>query len=328
MTSLVMIGTSAGGVPALMQLTAALPPDFAAPLLIVLHVGARNSVLPTILGRVCPMPVKHAQDDEPLLPGHVYVAPPDHHLLVDDYRMRLTRGPKENHCRPAIDPLFRSGALAAGVDAVGVVLTGMLDDGTAGLQAIKRCGGIAVVQDPDEAYEPSMPLSALRHVEVDHCVSMAIMPLLLCTLVAGRRGGARPDGTEAVVHEHQLTLNTERRMEHLRAIGKPSTYTCPECHGDLWEVLDSRPTRFRCHTGHGFTTRALQQALAESGEQSVWNAMRALEERQMLLEQMATQHRAVGDEDEAARLESVAMRLREQVRTMRSLVELELPPVE
>ena len=148
MAGLVVIGASLGGVSALKQIAAALPPDFGAPVLMVLHVGQYPSSLPTLFARGAALAVAHATDGEPLRGGRIVIAPPDHHMLVIDDRIVLTRGPKEHHTRPAIDPLFRSAALAYGPDVIGVVLTGLLDDGTAGLQAIKRAGGTAVVQDP------------------------------------------------------------------------------------------------------------------------------------------------------------------------------------
>jgi len=159
--NIVVIGASAGGVGALQRLAADLPPLFPAVVLIVLHVGANRSLLPRLLAAAGPNPPVHAQDGEKLRMGHLTVAPPDHHLLVDDGSLRLTRGPKENFARPAIDPLFRSAALAYGPRVIGVVLTGSLDDGTAGLQAIKQCGGLTLVQDPTTAFAPSMPASAL-----------------------------------------------------------------------------------------------------------------------------------------------------------------------
>lgn len=176
----IVVGTSAGGVEALRELAAALPPDLPASVLIVLHLSPGGpGLLPAILNRAGPLPAAHATDGEELRRGRIYVAPPDFHMLVADGRLRLARGPRENLHRPAIDALFRSAAAAWGPRVIGVVLTGALDDGTAGLGAIKRTGGVAVVQDPEEAAYPSMPRSALRNVRVDHCVPLAEIPPLL-----------------------------------------------------------------------------------------------------------------------------------------------------
>lgn len=181
---MVVIGASAGGVEAIGFLAAALPSDFAAAVLVVLHVGAHNSVLPWLLNRRGPLPARHPEDRDPIRPGHIYVAPPDHHLLVEPGHMRLSRGPRENWARPAIDPLFRSAARAYGPGVVGVVLTGGLNDGTAGLFEVKQRGGLTVVQDPADAISPSMPRSALRHVAVDHCLPLTDIPTFLAELVA------------------------------------------------------------------------------------------------------------------------------------------------
>jgi two-component system chemotaxis response regulator CheB len=189
----VVIGASAGGVAALLGLAGALPPLFAAPVCIVQHIGSNVSVLPELLQHRGPNPARHARDGEPLAPGIVYVAPPDRHLLIEGDRLRLTHGAKENHARPAIDPLFRSAAASFGAAVIGVVLTGQMDDGSAGLQAVKDCGGIAIVEDPATACEPEMPRNALRSVAVDHCVALAGIGPLLARLVGAQREGAEGD---------------------------------------------------------------------------------------------------------------------------------------
>ncbi len=186
---IVVIGASAGGVEAIGSLAAALPADFAAAVMVVLHIGAHKSVLPWLLNQRGPLPACHPRDGDPIRPGHIYVAPSDHHLLVEPGRVRLTRGPRENWARPAVDPLFRSAARAYGLGVVGVILTGGLNDGTAGLFEIKRHGGLAVVQDPDEAASPGMPRSALKHVVVDHRLPLAAIPALLARLIVGGRLG-------------------------------------------------------------------------------------------------------------------------------------------
>ena len=172
---IVVIGASAGGVNALLSLAQALPPGFPAAVLIVLHIGSHRSMLPELLTSSGSHRAIHPQDGEPLAPGTIYVAPPAHHMLIEGDVVRLTRGAKEHHARPAIDPLFRSAALAHGPRVIGVILTGRQDDGTAGLRAVKACGGITVVQDPADAEEPGMPTSALRHVQVDHCVPLRLL---------------------------------------------------------------------------------------------------------------------------------------------------------
>lgn len=321
---LVVVGASAGGVVALRQLAAALPADFAAPMLVVQHIGANESVLPELIGSDCRLSVAHATDGEALRAGTIRIAPPDRHLMVEDGHLRLARSPKENYARPAIDPLFRSAALDFGERVIGVVLTGMLDDGTAGLQAVKQGGGIAVVQDPHEAVESSMPASALRHVAVDHCVPLSEMPELLTRLVATSppsRSAEMTDPRRFMTHEQGLSLGTGDHLEHLRAIGKPSPLTCPECHGGLWQLSDAQPVRYRCHTGHGFTMRSLDLAVGEATDSALWNALRALQERAELLTQLADANRDLQRDDDAARHDAAARRVTRQARLLRELLE-------
>jgi len=321
---LVVIGASAGGVDALRELAAALPPEFPAAVLMVLHVGAHESVLPSLIGARCALSVAHASDGEPLVNGTIRIAPPDRHMMVAYGKLRLTRSPKENFARPAIDPLFRSAALASGRDVVGVVLTGMLDDGTVGLQAIKAAGGIAVVQDPADAQEPSMPASALRHVAVDHCVALAQIAPLLTRLVSTPHPEGNTKMTEQrgrIAHEQALSLGTGDYIEHLRAIGEPSPMTCPECHGGLWHVSGSAPRRYRCHTGHAFTSRTLDLAVGREADAALWNALRALHEYSLVLDERVAQSRADNLGDEVARLEEASRRVARQSRVLRQLLE-------
>jgi two-component system, chemotaxis family, protein-glutamate methylesterase/glutaminase len=316
-TRVIAIGTSAGGLAALQAIVGRLPPGFPAPLLVVQHVGNHRSLLPELLAGRGPLSVAHAVDREPLRPGHVHVAPPDRHMLVEGGEIRLARGPKEHHARPAVDPLFRSLALTRGPDAVGVVLTGRLDDGTAGLQAIKACGGVAVVQDPSTAEEPGMPASALRYADPDHCVDLESIPGVLVSLAARAPAGAAPRAQPSPwANEQRISLAKGNPMQELEAIGRPSTFVCPDCRGSLWEIRDSRPVRYRCHTGHAYTASTLQHAHAESTDESLWNAVRALQEKKFLLEQLAASHREEhGEElellDRAAKAARMADRIRD-----------------
>jgi two-component system chemotaxis response regulator CheB len=328
MHRLVVIGASAGGVQALQALVRALPEDFAAPVVAVQHVGAHRSVLPELLSLRSQRVATHARDGDVLEAGRIYIAPPDRHVMVVGDTLRLNHGPKEHHTRPAIDPLFRSAALSHGPGVIGVVLTGMLDDGTAGLQAIKRCDGIAIVQDPRDAMEPSMPASALRYVEVDHCVPLASMPGLLGRLAATPPRPLESPDLAVVAHEHGLSLSEGSVMEHLTAIGKPSPFACPDCHGGLWELSNVRPRRFRCHTGHAFTLRSLQHVLATTSDDALWNAFRALEERALLVEEMIESSLEAGQAEESVDLRVVADDLNRRARELRSLLEHVPDPIE
>jgi len=318
---IVVVGSSAGGVRALQILVSQLPSDFPAPILIVQHIGAYRSILPTLFNRAGPIPAAHATDGDEITAGRILVAPPDMHMIVEDAIVRLVRGPKEHHARPAIDPLFRSTALAWGPGAIGVLLTGWLDDGTAGLQAIKRCGGTAVVQDPAEADSPGMPMSALRFVEVDYQVPLAAMGGLLERLVAEEPASGQGGRAGLLVRENDIALGKGDFMEHLEKIAKPSTFVCPDCDGALWEITGSEPRRFRCHTGHAYTLQSLYHAHTETTDEALWSALRALQEKELLLKSMAAGYRAERDEKEAARLDEEAGDIAQHAATLRKLIE-------
>ena len=286
---IIVIGTSAGGVDALRELVRHLPPDLPAAIFVVMHIPADSqSILPQILSHNGPLPARHGVDGEAIEYGRIYVAPPDHHLLVERERVRLVRGPKENRSRPAADPLFRSAARAYGPRVVGVVLTGGLDDGTAGLLAIKQRGGVAVAQDPAEALYPGMPRNALENVEVDYCLPLSEIPPLLAQLATT----PAPDEAacplpESLKIESGIQRREEAHMEDIEKLGQPSVFTCPECNGVLWELRDGELLRFRCHVGHAFSAESLLAEQSESLEAALWAALRALEEQAALHGRMA-----------------------------------------
>ena len=315
----IVIGASSGGVSAILELVSGLPPDLNAVVGVVLHVGARHSILPELLRRRGPWPAKHPKDGQPLVPGTIFVAPPDYHMLFTAGTVRLSRGPRENHARPALDPLFRSAALEWRERLIGVVLTGDLDDGTAGLAAIKACGGTAVVQDPETAFEPSMPANAIANVAVDHCVPLADIAPLLARLAGTEPKAAPLQPAPHIAREHEI-FEGKQAMENLEKVGEPSTLTCPECGGGLWELKDIRPLRYRCHTGHGYSARALENAQAGAAEQSLWTSVRALEEREILLRRLATVAQATGDAAQAEVGRRQADRVKAQVEALLRLV--------
>ncbi len=324
MDAVIAIGASAGGVPALEKLMAGIPADLPAAILLVLHVGAHESRLPAVLSRKTRLAVEHAEQGDVLRAGCVHVAPPDHHMLVGaDGRIALSRGPKEHYTRPAIDPLFRSVALAFGPRAIGVILTGMLDDGTAGLQAIKQGGGAAVVQDPADAAVPSMPASALAHVQVDHCAPLRRLPDVLVGLVADRvrqRSDKEADMASIKV-EQDLFCGQGEALANLRQIGEPSPFACPDCHGGLWRLRDVGPPRFRCHTGHAYSGRTLELGYRLAGDQAEWNALRALQERAALVDQLIAEPSEGGTPDERERLGRLRDSLRDQTAALRQIIE-------
>ena len=286
---IVVVGTSAGGVEALRTLVGGMPADFPGSVFIVMHTAPDSpGVLAQMLDRWGPLPASYAENRGRVRPGHVYVAPPDHHLLLEPGLMRVTHGPKENRFRPAVDPLFRSAAQTYGPRVVGVVLTGGLDDGTSGLWTIKRLGGLAVVQDPNEAFMPSMPLSALGQVEVDYTLPLADIAALLARLantsVAEQGGYEVP---EELNIEVGIAKEVGSRDDRILRLGEPSIYACPECHGTLLQLKENGRTRFRCHTGHAFSADSLLAEIGEHVEASLWSSIRAIDESAMLLRHMA-----------------------------------------
>ena len=284
----VVIGGSAGSLPALRRIFESIPHDLTSAIFIVRHFPSRDqSGLLDILNRTAPMSVKIAEDGEIIQQATVYLAVPDRHLLVKRETVHLVRGPLENRFRPAVDPLFRSAAVAHGPRVIGIVLSGALDDGTSGLAAIKSCGGIAIAQHPEEAKYPSMPQSALRHVSVDHVIASRDIGPLLAQLSREHVDLTRsPNIPEDIKIELAMTEQIMNGMEGNNKIGKPTVLTCPDCSGALWEVRNGDLVRFRCHVGHSYTADSLMVSQSESLENSLWAAMRALQERRKLCEGM------------------------------------------
>jgi len=300
---LIVVGASAGGVDALQELVRNLPAEFPAAILVVLHVASTGtSVLPQILARQGPLPAAFAQQGQELRRGEIYVAPADHHMLVHDGHIRLTQGPRENGHRPAVDPLFRSAVRFAGRRCIGVVMSGLLDDGASGLRFIKEHGGAAVVQDPEDALFPSMPAAAMAMVPVDRAVPAREMADALCELVgepveiedfaraeAGASGNRDPYGADRVELEDPAETAA---LVH----GPPSALTCPECGGSLWEQLDGPTLRFVCHVGHAYSVGSLVEEQGRALETTLWSAVRALEERADMHRRLA--RRAAGSRRE------------------------------
>ncbi|WBA44081.1 chemotaxis protein CheB [Hymenobacter canadensis] len=290
---IVVIGASAGGVSALLALVKTLPADFPAPIFVVQHLAPDSpSILPQLLGFVSALRVKHPQDGETVEAGVIYVAPPDHHLLLEDDRVLVARGPKENRFRPSIDALFRSAAYTYGPRVIGVVLTGYLDDGTSGLWSVQRMGGLTIVQDPLDAEQPSMPTNALEFVQADHLVPLAGLGALLARLTT-EASPAKPrlPADQLELLKIELTIAKQGGGFELGIIdkGQLTPFTCPDCHGALTQLIEGKLIRYRCHTGHAYTVSALLSEVTESVESLLYQSMRGLEETKMLLQNIAGQ---------------------------------------
>jgi len=300
---IIVIGASAGGLRAFETLISQLSPDCPAAIFIVWHISPDYpSLLPQILGRITPLSVTQAVDQEPIRSGHIYVAPPDHHLLVEPGTVRLSRGPKENRFRPAVDVLFRSAAWSYSTRVIGVVLTGSLDDGAAGLYAIKERGGIAIVQDPLDAMHSSMPRAALQAVEVDYCLPLSKMGALLGDLV---HKGIPEQEENPVSEKMNIEVGVAREDNGLEMgimkLGDLSPFTCPECHGVLLQLKEGNLLRFRCHTGHAYSLNSLLAEVTQSIEETLWDGIRTIEASEMLMKHTAKHLREM-NEPEAADL--------------------------
>jgi two-component system chemotaxis response regulator CheB len=312
---IIVIGASAGGVEALKELVAALPANLPATLFIVLHTSPHSpGLLPSILDKRGPLPAVAAQDKAKFKKGCIYVAVPDYHLLIEGQRMRVVRGPKENRHRPAIDPLFRSAAWSHGPRVAAVVLSGNLDDGVAGLWAVKTCGGATLVQDPVDALFPDMPASALRSVEVDHSLPLAQIPGVLIELA--KKSETKPRRSSA---PQQLKIETEfsmldRDIHDMNKLGSPTAFTCPACRGALWELQDGEILRYRCHVGHAFSAGSLLEEQSDAIEAALYSGLRALEEKAITLRRLESRS--------SNKLSSIKARYEDEARSLEARAEI------
>ncbi|MBS1528280.1 MAG: chemotaxis protein CheB [Bacteroidetes bacterium] len=310
--SVVVIGGSAGGFQATAELMARVPAGLHTAFFVVVHIS-RNSVGSILVQYI----QKHtaylcslAEDNAPIEKGHVYVAPPDFHLIVKSGYMRVVRGPQENRWRPSIDVLFRSAAAAYDSHAIGIILSGLLDDGTSGMSAIKRSGGTCIVQEPDDAEFEDMPYNVLNNVAIDYRVPVADMGYVLDDIFskpfADRKLQAIPDDVKI---ESEITERRSSDMSELEKIGVRGNYTCPDCGGGLWEMTNDTMPRYRCYTGHVFTGKILAEKQAEGLEESLWVSIRMLEERRNLLMRIVNRQSETGlggkEDDTAQRAEEL-----------------------
>lgn len=321
---LIVIGTSAGGVEALQTLVRGLPGDLPAAVLIVMHTSPQGPyLLPQILGHAGALSVASTVDGAGIEPAKVYVAPPDHHLLVKGDRIQLVRGPKENRSRPAVDPLFRTAAAAYGARVIGVILTGMLDDGTAGLSAVKQRGGLAVVQDPADALYSSMPKSALRYVGSDYTVPIVELGPLLARLVNEPAGTEPPPVSRLIEIESNFVGMEPMNMRDMDSIGTHAGVSCPECHGPIWKINDGSLQRYRCHVGHAYTAQAMVEGQVEAQEIHLWQALRLMKERASLIWEMRSHAENANQDEDVANFDRQVRKLQQNIALVQAMIEEE-----
>ncbi|MBB4381752.1 two-component system chemotaxis response regulator CheB [Bradyrhizobium sp. CIR48] len=323
---IIVIGGSAGATQPLKQILSRLPADLPAAIFIVLHIPAQGiGILSTVASSAGPLPVRQAENGMKIEPGRIYLAAPDHHLLLAEDRVMLGRGPRENMVRPAIDALFRSAALHHGPRVIGVLLSGLLSDGAAGLNAIKRCGGMTVVQDPSDAISDEMPLRAMEATTVDLCVPGAGMGDVLSELAREQAGAVLPIPPEIRL-EVQIAAGERIGSDNLVAMADPVALTCPACGGVLSEVTEARPMRFRCQVGHAYTADALAKEQEGRVDEALRVALRIIEERAELVHRMASDGRRSGRAAVAEMYEARAAEYREYADMIRRVVLKSLDP--
>lgn len=291
--NIVVVGTSAGGMKALMALLEQLPADFPAPLLIVQHISAdaTGDALLNALNKIGKLKCIHAKQGERIQSGYVYFAPSDHHMMIEkNGHLLVTKGAQENRSRPAIDPLFRSAAACFGNRTTGILLTGYLDDGTAGLIAIQKCGGTSIIQDPADADYPDMPKNALNQMKPDYCIPIAEMGGVLSTLMT-KKPKKQPAIPEDILKEVKIAKRVLSDLPSVNSLGEQVPFNCPGCGGVLWKMDKGSVLRYRCHTGHAYTAATLLAEQTMKIEETMWTALRMFEERKNLLTTIAKEQK-------------------------------------
>ncbi|HET8559043.1 MAG TPA: chemotaxis protein CheB [Marmoricola sp.] len=317
----VVVGASAGGVEALRELAAGLPVDFPGTVLVVLHVPPTgSSALPQILDRAGPLPARQAEDGDRLKPGQILVAAPNKHLIVYDGRVTLSSGPRENGHRPAVDVLFRTAARVLGPRLVGVILSGALDDGTAGMVAVQLRGGATVVQSPDEALHPSMPRSAMSAVDAQHVLPVAKIPPLLMELVSEEVPDDPGQSSALMITEAAMADLDLDAINKSERPGRPSGLSCPDCNGTLFEIEEGGLVRYRCRVGHAWSPASLVAQQASALEGALWMALRSLEEKAALTADLARQASAAGHNLSGTTFERESQEARKAAGLVRDLI--------
>jgi len=323
---IVVIGTSAGGIRALEELVIQLKPEMDAAFFVVLHLSRKGvgDVLFQRLQQHSVVLCKVAVNEEVIKKGTVYLAPPDEHLLIDKEKVLLGKGAPENRWRPSINNLFRSAAANYNSRVIGIILTGLLDDGTAGMSTIKRSGGIAIVQNPNEADYPDMPISVLENMDVDYVESLSNMGTLLSEIITDTNPvpfEVPPD----ILMETAMDKRVSTNVNELKQFQK-SEFNCPDCGGGLWITQTDHPVHFRCHVGHSFTERELMWTQAEVLENTFWAALRLMEERRALLLRLSRRDEERGYSSTAHLHMEKAKELEEHIQNLKQILFLAFDP--
>ncbi|MBE7248013.1 MAG: chemotaxis protein CheB [Actinomycetospora chiangmaiensis] len=322
---IIVIGGSSGATVPLKTILGALPKDLPAAVFIVLHIPARSlGLLATVTSAAANLPVHAAADGMSISHGNIYLGVPDHHLILADGRIRLGRGPRENLARPSIDPLFRSAAVSYGPRVIGVLLSGLLNDGASGLEAIKRCGGFALVQDPMDAIADEMPRSALEALEVDLTLPAMRIGDVLSDLVRDTPGPVQPVPPEIRL-EVDIAAGARVDSDVIGRIGDPAALSCPQCGGVLSAMRGAKPLRFRCQVGHAYSADAVANQQENAVDEALRVALRIIEERAELVRRMASDGRKAGRRALAEMYEARAAEYSEYAETIRKAVLLSLP---
>ncbi len=317
---LVVVGASAGGIQSVREFVGQLKPGLDAAVCIVLHLREHKDeqLLVEQLAAMTPLPCQLASDGISPLPGHVYLAPANRHLLVSGPFLRLGDGPRENLWRPAIDVLFRSAAAHWGSRTIGVILSGLMYDGTSGMSAIGRSKGCTIVQDPDEAQYPDMVQSVLANMKPDHCLPLQSMGAVIEETV--KNGFVFHDAPPDVKTEAGIAERIALGVEQVNGIGEQTPLICPDCGGGLWEMVSDQVVRYRCHTGHVYNGGELLIRQSDMLENTLYTALRMMEERRLLLEKLATEERKRGWKRTAEAKEERAVELRNHVERLKRLL--------
>ena len=293
---IIVIGASAGGLQAVTELMAQVSEEMNAAIFVVLHAPhyAYSDIMTRRLQKSSVFTCKMAEDGEPIRAKHLYLAVPDRHLILRKGKILLGKGPVENRWRPSIDVLFRSAAVAYDGRVIGVILTGLLEDGAAGMQIIKQCGGTCIVQDPKEAEYPDMPQAVLRYVDVDYCAGLQQIAIILQEKAKNGIDKEHPI-PEPIKREAEIAERIAIGIDLMESLdGERSAYSCPDCGGALWQIKDGDVIRYRCYTGHMYTSDELLEQKRKELENTFWVAMRIMEERRNLLNRMAEEEESKG----------------------------------